>query len=66
MHSHLMHRQRISGQARREGSKFDLSVDAGACVLKLGASSDLGFCPAQKKVGARDAPAKIGLALPQA
>ena len=42
-------------QARREGSKFDLSVDTGACILKLGTSSDVGFCPAQKKVGACDA-----------
>lgn len=39
-------------QARRDSGKFDLSVDAGAGVLKLGTSVDLGFCNAQKK--ARD------------
>ena len=40
---------RRGAQARREAGKFDLSADAGACVLKLGTSTDLGFCAARKK-----------------
>ncbi|KAK9830984.1 hypothetical protein WJX81_005397 [Elliptochloris bilobata] len=41
----------FNARARREGSKFDLSIETGASVLKLGTSADMGFCNAQKKSG---------------
>ena len=40
-------------QARMADSKFSMSVDSEQQVVKLGTSTDLGFCRSRKKVGLR-------------
>lgn len=40
-------------QARIADSKFSMSVDSEQQVVKLGTSTDMGFCRSRKKVGLR-------------